>query len=208
MDLLENSAKEYTNETIKNLDYESIELAGLEFENCTFVRCKFRDCTLRECRFVECSFQECVFNMVHLYDSTFREAKFVKSQVIAVDWAEAAWQQIATLNTLSFSEECVLNYSSFFGLRLHNLRLAECIARYVDFSEADLKKADFHHTDLAESKFLHTNLTDADFTAAFSYSIDATANTLKRTRFSLPEAVSLLLGLDIVLVDENGSEIS
>lgn len=97
--------------------------------------------------------------------------------------------------------DCSLNYSTFFGLKLNGIRITHCIAREVDFGEADLTRAVFDGTDLAGSLFMHTNLTEADFTKASNYSISAKHNQLMKTKFSLPEAMSLLYGLDIILVD-------
>jgi fluoroquinolone resistance protein len=86
--------------------------------------------------------------------------------------------------------------------------LRKCIAREVSFEEADLTKADCRGTDFSGSRFNHTNLTEADFTGALNYAISPSDNTLKKTRFSLPEAMSLLHALDIVLIDEFGEESS
>jgi len=44
-------------------------------------------------------------------------------------------------------------------------------------------------------------LTEADFTGAKNYAIAASSNTLKKTKFSLPEAMGLLYSLDIVLTE-------
>ena len=71
--------------------------------------------------------------------------------------------------------------------------------RESDFAEADLSLASCTGTDFADSRFLHTDLTEADFVGARNYAISPSLNVLKKTSFSLPEAVSLLYGLDIVL---------
>ena len=42
-------------------------------------------------------------------------------------------------------------------------------------------------------------IVDANFVRAFHYAIDFRNNFLKKTKFSLPEAVSLLQSLDIIL---------
>ncbi len=42
----------------------------------------------------------------------------------------------------------------------------------------------------------------ADFRGARNYAIAADLNTLKQAKFSLPEAVALLHGLDIILEDQ------
>ena len=72
----------------------------------------------------------------------------------------------------------------------------------VDFAEADLTGANLTHTDFQESRFFKTNLTQADFSHAVRYSIAVHLNTVKKAKFSLPEAMSLLYALDILLVDD------
>ena len=72
----------------------------------------------------------------------------------------------------------------------------------VDFREADLSQADFAGTDLSDSLFLATDLTEADLSRACNYRIDPSQNAVKKAKFSLSEAMSLLYSLDIVLVEE------
>ncbi len=71
----------------------------------------------------------------------------------------------------------------------------------VDFRETDLAQANFKGTDLADSLFVATDLTEADLSQARNYRIDPSQNIVKKAKFSLPEAMSLLYGLDIVLVE-------
>ena len=86
-------------------------------------------------------------------------------------------------------------------MKVPNLVLKNSIAKEVDFMEADCSDANFEGTDFEKSKFHQTNLTKANFNNAFNYAIDFNNNTLKGAKFSMPEAVSLLRGLDIVLKD-------
>lgn len=62
-----------------------------------------------------------------------------------------------------------------------------------------LKHAVFAQCDLAGAQFGSAALGFADFTTARNYFVDARSNTLRKTRFSLPEAASLLGNFDIVL---------
>ena len=71
----------------------------------------------------------------------------------------------------------------------------------MDFREADLTNADFSGSDLGQSLFLNTNLSEADLSTARNYHIAPEHNVLKGARFSLPEAMSLLFNMDIVLVE-------
>ena len=82
---------------------------------------------------------------------------------------------------------------------LKSSQMVECLAQETDFAEADLSKANCLKTDFYKARFFHTNLTEADLTQALNYDINAANNTLKKTRFSLPEAVALLHSLDIIL---------
>ena len=77
--------------------------------------------------------------------------------------------------------------------------MINCEAKEVDFTETDLSEGRFNGTDFERSVFSKTNLTKANFSGAVNYSIDPRYNTLKKTHFSLPEALSLLSCLDIVI---------
>jgi hypothetical protein len=46
-------------------------------------------------------------------------------------------------------------------------------------------------------------LSDADLSQARNYMVDPSKNILKKAKFSLPEAMSLLYCMDIVLKDQN-----
>ena len=95
------------------------------------------------------------------------------------------------------------SHSTFIGLRLRGIQIRDCVAVDVDFREADLSQADFAGTDLSQSLFSNTDLIEADLSRARNYHIDPGQNVLRQARFSLPEALSLLYSLDIVLVEED-----
>jgi uncharacterized protein YjbI with pentapeptide repeats len=84
-------------------------------------------------------------------------------------------------------------------LKLPGIKLIDCEAKEVDFIETDLTNGVFKKTDLENSQFFKTNLSGADFSSARNYSIDVRNNILKKTRFSMPEALALLDGLDIII---------
>ena len=120
--------------------------------------------------------------------------------MVGINWSEASWPKRGLLRSIDLIR-CAISHSTFIGLSLRRMQIAECLARDVDFTEADLSQADCRHTDFAQSRFLHTDLTKADFTGATNYAIAPNLNVLKKTKFSLPEAMSLLYGLDIILED-------
>jgi uncharacterized protein YjbI with pentapeptide repeats len=191
---------EYTDQVFKDESLEQEELESKEFYDCTFVACSFAETTFRDCRFVACTFTNCDLSLMRVPGCSFTNTTFEDSKAIGVDWTEAAWPKEKFLDPIIFSR-CVINHSTFIGLSLPEIKMVECVAHEVDFREADLLQAEFPHSDLAGSLFINTNLTQADFSQARNYTINAGLNTLKKTRFSLPEAMSLLYSLDIVLTE-------
>ena len=73
------------------------------------------------------------------------------------------------------------------------------MADEVDFSECNLAQADFSNTDLAAAIFQNTDLSQASFVNARNYIIDVRSNKVKKAKFSMPEALGLLYGLDVVI---------
>jgi len=123
------------------------------------------------------------------------------ARVIGVDWTETS--QAASQNLFKPVDflGCVLNYSTFMGLNLSKAVISKCLAKEVSFEETNLTQADCRFSDFTNSRFVRTNLTEADFTGAKNYAIADSFNTLKKTKFSLPEAMSLLDNLDICLTE-------
>ena len=101
------------------------------------------------------------------------------------------------MNGDPLSDSCAI--SSFFGLNLRSATIERCSAKETDFGEADLQGAVCRRTDFSGARFHGTNLERADLREAVNYAIDPRANKVKGARFSLPEAVALLRGLDIVI---------
>jgi fluoroquinolone resistance protein len=190
----------------KNQDYTDAVLKFKEIRETTFTRCNFSNAQFVECQFRECRFVDCNLSLVKVKGSRFSEVQFERCQAVGINWMESTWEKVGFFRLIDF-HDCTLNYSSFFGLKLQKTRMTKCIAREVDFGETDFTGAVFTETDFAGTIFMHTNLTQADFTKARNYLINPQSNTLKKTKFSLPEAMNLLHGLDIVLTDEDGKKL-
>ena len=69
----------------------------------------------------------------------------------------------------------------------------------VDFYEANLSKADLSESLLTHATFNKTNLSGADLRGAKEYFIDPRLCNVKKAKFSMPEALTLLNSLEIVL---------
>lgn len=186
---------EYLDQTFESLDAREMTIEDLSFENCTFVDGQFAGAELLRCRFMDCVFKKCDLSNTEVTASQFRDVRFEESKLVGVNWPKA--------NSVSFLdlENCVMNYSNFIGLDLRKSKIRSCTAREVEFAQANLTEVDARGTDFAGSTFSSTNLTKADLRGAINYSIRPNDNTLKKARFSLPEATSLLYGLDILLED-------
>lgn len=191
---------EYNNESFKKIKLEGARVQSREFYDCHFSGCSFRETLFRSCKFSDCFFEDCDLSLVRFEDSSFSDTSFARSKVIGINWTLASWSTFASEAPISFVD-CSLDYSAFIGLTLRKLVLKKCSAKEVEFSEADLSNANFSGTDLSKSRFSRTNLTRANFEGATNYAIDIATNKISKARFALPEALALLYGLDIVLVE-------
>jgi fluoroquinolone resistance protein len=198
------SAGEYQQRSFRDLKVNSSTIQGIEFAECTFLQCSLTDNDFESCNFYHCVFRSCDLSLSRVNNCSFIECSFMNSKLIGINWVDAHWPKGRLLPSISF-EGCAINHSVFMGLILPKLKVFKCTAWEVDFTEADLREANFRYTDLQKSRFFHTTLSGADFRGAHSYTISASANILKGTKFSLPEAMSLLYSLDIVLDEDDMS---
>lgn len=194
------SGKEYLSATFNNVVMSDASVTEAEFEGCQFIECNFTETTFRKCKFIDCVFKRCNLSVLKVPLSQFNGVHFEECKMVGVDWTRAAWPRYAFAASIRFCK-CVLNDSSFFGLSLDELVLEECKAHDVDFREGRFNKANFTYTDFTNSLFGKTHLAGADFSEAIQYDIDIFNNTLTGARFTRHEAVRLLNGLEIELVD-------
>ena len=195
-----NTQNEWISQKFKGVILPEGLVSNVEFNDCSFIKCSLRETTFLEGKFSECTFQACDLSLANLKGSTFIHNRFEDSQLVGINWTETSWAKNKFLKPVDFFA-CVINHSTFSALDLKKIAITRCTARDVDFSEANLSGADCRFSDFSSSRFLHTNLTGADFSGATNYSIIPGLNTLKDARFSLPEAMALLEGLEIVLTD-------
>ncbi|MBN1189900.1 MAG: pentapeptide repeat-containing protein [Dehalococcoidales bacterium] len=183
----------YYREKFSGVSLAQEKLESIRFEECEFEGCSLVECRMVKCRFLNCRFKGCILSAVNPLGSRFSEDKFEDSKVIGCDWTRA--QHVEELDF----RDCQVSYSNFKLLKLEGLKLVNCEAKEVDFIETGLSRGVFKNTDFENSRFFKTDLSLADFRGAKNYNIDVRNNTLKKARFSLPEALSLLNGLDIIL---------
>ena len=98
-------------------------------------------------------------------------------------------------NTMAFEitvDNCILNHSSFYKLKLKNTVFKTAQLEEVDFCECDLTAALFDNCNLQKAIFDNTNIEKADFTTAYNYSLDPERNRIKKARFSINGVAGLL----------------
>lgn len=185
--------KDYFQESFEEIVESKQIFSEIEFEECKFIDCSFVECKFVKCKFISCEFRECVLSAVVLDQCRFVDTNFVDSKVIGIDWTKAK-----ELLNLSFTK-CQLNYSNFKLLKLPKIKMVDCQAKEVEFIETDLRESDLSGTDFEGSIFSKTNLAKANLVKAKNYFINPRNNNIKKAKFSLPEAMSLLDCLDIDL---------
>lgn len=197
--LLNGKQTAYTEQLFKSVDLRQKGLNSKKFYDCTFIKCDFSETVFKECSFYDCVFEGCNLSLMSIRGCSYSNVVFKDSKVIGVNWTEAVWPKIKIDSPLQFLK-CAISHSTFLGLSLREIRIRECNAENVDFRDADLTRADFACTDLTGSLFMKTILNEADFASAKNYTIDVALNSVKKAKFSLPQAMSLLYSLDIDLV--------
>lgn len=195
------SSTRYVERLFRGLRLAAGEIERGEFHDCHFAECSLAEAAFSRCRFVDCRFRDCDLSLIQVTATAFSTTRFEKCRIIGVDWTRADWGGVLLGVPLSF-RECAISHSTFIGLHLRGSVIRDCAAVNVDFREADLREADLRGTDFSDSLFGRTDLCRADLRGARNYQIAAAQNTVTGARFSLPEALSLLYGLDIVLEDE------
>ena len=198
MTALISSEKRYNDQEFKELNLDGTKINSSEFIDCEFINCSFVESEFKQCRFVNCDFKYCDLSLSKVPGSLFNYTCFENSKIIGVNWAQADWPISDLGQPISFLKSAI-NHSTFIGLSLKSIQIIDCAAVDVDFREADLSKSDFSGSDLSESLFIHTNLSGANLSQARNYLIDPGLNDLKKAKFSLPEAMSLLYNMDIIL---------
>lgn len=187
------SEDSFEDREFKNITIEQTRIVGKEFYRCGFQMCKFQGAIFQDCRFERCSFTDCDLSLVKMLNTGLFDVLFRKSKLVGIDWTKANKHM-----SLGFSG-CNLSNSTFFGLNLSKTNLIDCQLVNVDFTEANLTRCVCKGSDFREARFNNTDLSYANFSDAHNYMIHPGSNKLKKTRFSLPDAVSLLSGLDIIL---------
>jgi len=200
MNLFKDNKNEYFEQDFLDVNFSGLGLAEKVFDSCAFDNCDFTEGNFERCKFISCTFTNCNLSLIKIKETSFWESSFYDSKLVGINWAEAKWSIVKLPCSLQFFN-CILDHSSFFGLYLREIVIHKCSVREVDFREADLSLSDMEYSDFHEAWFIKTDLSGANFSYALNYAIDITQNKIKKAQFMLPEAMGLLYGLEVILVE-------
>ncbi len=173
--------------TFMSENYSDIPLPKGEYMNCIFSECVFLNADLAEIIFTSCEFEHCDLSMANLRETIFRKVKFKECKMLGLRFDHC--------DTFSISfqfENCMLNFSSFFKLKLKNILFANTKLNEVEFAQSDLTNAIFMNCDLDRANFQGTILENADLKSAFNFSINPETNRIKKAKFSTNNIAGLL----------------
>lgn len=170
-----------------NIDFSEKPPKAEAFERCNFQNCIFTNVDLSGLKFSECRFDSCDFSMAGLERTAFQEVEFRNCKLMGLRFDECH----AFLLAFQF-EDCQLNFSSFYQLKIPKTRFINCSLVETEFIEADLTSACFDGSDLSGAVFENTGLEKADFRLARHFSIDPELNRIRQAKFSASGLVGLL----------------
>ena len=164
-----------------------------EFIDCTFKDLDLSGVSFKNSKFIDCKFMNCNCSGTTFLNSTLRDTYFSESKLVGINWSIA--------NTVTGLEvkDCQLDLSVFQDMDLSHSKFFESSLKEVDFSGSKLVKVQFNECDLSACVFTRSDLSQADLKSAFNYTIDPNYTKLKNAKFSLPEAISLLRSLEIII---------
>jgi uncharacterized protein YjbI with pentapeptide repeats len=163
-----------------------------EYEDCIFADCQLAGINLSSYVFDHCQWVRCDLSNVVVQETAFRNNSFDECKLLGIHFED--------VNTFSLSlhfKDCILNYASFFQLKIPGTEFLGCKMEEVNLEEADLRRAVFRDCMLVNSSFSYANLEEADFRTALQFSINPEHCKLKGARFSRHNLEGLLVSCQI-----------
>jgi len=178
--------------SFENIDFTIDRLPVGEYEACTFVGCNFAETDMSGIVFSDCEMTGCNLAMARLSGASLRDVRFKDCKLLGVRFYECT----EFLFAVNF-DNCQLDLSSFYNLKIKNTQFKDSSIREVDFSGADLTKAKFENCDLSGATFESSVIEKADFRLAYNYGFDPDVNRIKGAKFSREGVAGLLNKYDI-----------
>lgn len=158
-----------------------------EYESCKFINCNFAECDLSKFEFINCQFINCNLSLIITYKTHFRDVHFATCKMLGIRFNDS--QNVGL--SISFNN-CLLNHSTFYNLKIRKTDFVNCQMHECDFSETDLRESIFNNCDLFNTQFDRSNLESCDFRNSYNYRIDPETNKIRNAKFSLLGVKGLL----------------
>ena len=171
----------------KNIIYDEKSLNNKEFEGCAFIDCDFSRCNFIAVTFIDCVFINCNFNQAKINHVALRTVAFKDCKMKEVNFAMCD----KLIFDISF-ENCQLDFTKFYSLKLKQTIFKKCSLIASDFMNTDLTEAIFIDCDLYQSVFDKAIANKADFRTSTNITIDPEKTKLKKAIFLKNELKGLL----------------
>ena len=181
---------------IHGKDLHSFLKTSMQYEYCTFKNCDFTANNLSGFSFFECEFQDCDLSRIELIGCSFKQVVFKGSKLMGL-----RFDQCNSLLLEMRFEECILDYSSFYQLKISGTSFENCSCKNCDFTEANMEATNLSGTDLSGATFDQTNLQKAIFHHATSLLIDPEKNKLRGAQFNTGHLPGLLQKYGIAITE-------
>jgi fluoroquinolone resistance protein len=177
----------FTDKTFKANNFSVVQHHQADFDNCEFIDCLFAGADLSDQSFEDCTFKSCDFSNAKILNTSFKNVTFKSCKLIGLQFDGCN----PFLLAFNFNS-CILNYTTFYQLKIPGTCFSKCMLIEVDFTEADLSGATFDDCNLSGAIFGNTKLEKADFRGSVDFSIDPEQNQLSGACFSLESLPGLL----------------
>ncbi len=176
------------------IDFATGKLNIADYENCTFKNCNFAETSLSEIAFEDCRFEDCDLSNISAGKTAFRNVVFKNCKLTGVRFEECN----PFLLTFRF-ENCQLNLSSFYQLKIKETKFESCLLLEADLTEADLTGSAFLNCDFSGAVFENTNLEKTDFRSSFNFIVNPEINRIQGAKFSFDNITGLLHQYNIII---------
>ncbi len=170
----------FEDKSFEKIDFWNTVMIPWNYERCIFDRCNFSKTDISRIHFSECEFRGCDMSMTKIIETEFMDATFIDSKLLWLAFENCS----SFLLSVSF-DNCILDFSSFRGLKIKNTIFKNSNLNEVNFIETDLTGSCFMNCDLTRAIFEKSVLENVDFRTSYNFIIDPEINKLKKAKFSL-----------------------
>jgi fluoroquinolone resistance protein len=188
------SEDEIENITIEGLKAIGQDVADKLIFGCAFENCDFTEADFSSSRFEKCVFRSCNLSLIKTNDTSFQSTEFTDCKILGVNFTLCNPFALG----ICFSGS-IINSCNFSGMKLRKSKFTECEIVDTDLINADLTEADFTSAKFRGAVFHNTNLSKAKFINAQGYEIHPMNNNIKKASFSLPDALTLIEQMDVII---------